>query len=125
MTSKQLVHLARDHLWIAEVGFGTDGSVTFNVEGLGAALDASRRLLTHGRPPGWVAFALCESLEMAQAACDMMEEYLCRYAEDHGRPKPITLRDKLMELIRECQERETERELDDEETAAPAEVVGG
>lgn len=118
MTSKELAQLARERLWIAEVGFDPDGSVTFNAEGLGAALDASRRMLARGRPPGWVAFGLFDDLELAEAACDAMEAYLCRYVEHHGQPKPITLRDQLAELVREWKARESEEETKDEEVTA-------
>ncbi|MBN1395501.1 MAG: hypothetical protein JW959_10795 [Pirellulales bacterium] len=120
MTNEKLIELARERLWVSEVGYYPDGRVVFNADSLATALDASKRLLCRGRPPTWVSFALCSSLEMAQATCDAMEEYLCRYAESHGQKKPVTLLDQIAELVRESYSTDSEEGEEDEEVTASA-----
>jgi len=123
-----LIQVARQKLWLAEAGFDEEGNITLNADSLAGALDANCRLLVKGRQPGWVPFAITESVEVAQSVCDVLEEAICRYALDHGQPKPITLRDRLTELVRQWQARESEEEAEEEaegeEATAPATSAG-
>ncbi|NLT78273.1 MAG: hypothetical protein GXX98_17270 [Planctomycetes bacterium] len=117
-----LIQMARQKLWLAEAGFDEEGNITLNADSLAGALDANCRLLVKGRQPTWVPFAIAESVEVAQSCCDVLEEAICRYALEHGQPKPITLHDQLIKLVRQWQDREEETE--DAKVTVPAEVAG-
>jgi len=66
------IETARNTLWVAEAGYDEEGNLVTDAGGLSHMLDANLRLLARGKQPAWVPFAVCETLEGAQAACDAL-----------------------------------------------------
>jgi hypothetical protein len=81
------VGTARKTLWVAEAGYDEEGALVTDAGGLDTMLDANARLFARGKQPAWVPFALCETLEGAQAACDALARMVQdRKAKESGPP---------------------------------------
>jgi len=68
-----LVKCFAQDLWLAECHIGTDGVTVFHVESLEEALRTNAIQVVRGWSANYVPFALCETVEQAHAACNVMQ----------------------------------------------------